>query len=147
MKEKTPAAIDIIHVLMKSANYVQREFQSQLSLLEAPYALTGPRLRVLSTVANNPSIRMNELAKKLDIKARTVTDFVDALEKEGLLQRLADPNDRRVTRLQVTALANASLDEALAYQTDVAEHMLRHLTTTEREQLLNMLLRLRKEGK
>ena len=49
MKLNNPAAIDIIHILMQSSNYVQREFQSQLSALDTPYHLTGPRLRVLST--------------------------------------------------------------------------------------------------
>ena len=105
MKSNNPAAIDIIHILMQSSNYVQREFQSQLSALDTPYHLTGPRLRVLSTVSENGPIRMNALAAKLGVKARTVTDFVDALEQDKLLIRIPDPTDRRATLIQLTERA------------------------------------------
>ncbi|WP_223836608.1 MarR family transcriptional regulator [Paenibacillus oceani] len=40
---------------------------------------------------------MNELAAELGIKARTVTDFVDALEIDNLLVRVPDPTDHRAT--------------------------------------------------
>lgn len=136
-------SIDIIHVFMQSANYVQREFQSRLSLFETPYHLTGPRLRVLSTIEQHGSIRMNEVAKILDVKARTVTDLVDALENEGLLRRVADEQDRRAIRLEITPQAKKGLAKALAYQAQIAEDMLSSLSADEQQQFLHMLQKLR----
>lgn len=137
-----PAAIDVIHVLMKSTNFIRRDFQSQLSALDSPYHLTGPRLRLLSVVAESGKIRMNELATKLGIKARTVTDFVDALEQDKLLIRIPDPNDRRATLIQLTQLAQSNIDQELAYQSKVADNVLENLSIEQRSQLFELLLKL-----
>jgi len=130
---------------MQSSNYIQREFQSQLSALDSPFHLTGPRIRVLSVVAEKGSIRMNELARILGIKARSVTDFVDALEQEKLLVRQPDPNDRRATLLQLTELAKAHLDEARSLQNEIADRLLENVPVDQRGVLLDLLMRLNKE--
>ncbi|MEG0383775.1 MAG: MarR family transcriptional regulator [Solibacillus sp.] len=144
MNLNSPASIDIIHMLMKSTNTVQREFQSQLVLLNTPYQLTGPRLRVLSTVAESGPIRMNELASKLGVKARTVTDLVDALEQDQLLIRIPDPTDRRATLIQLTEVAKSNIERALTFQDKVADTILENLSIEQRKQLFELLLRLKK---
>ncbi|WP_211748783.1 MarR family transcriptional regulator [Paenibacillus sp. Marseille-Q4541] len=142
MNSDHPEAIDVIHVLVRSTHYIQREFQSQLLTLNTPYQLSGPRLRLLSVVAENGKIRMNELAVKLGIKARTVTDFVDALEQDKLLIRIPDPTDRRATLIQLTELAQSNIEKVLAFQAQVADNMLDNLSEEQRKLLLDLLLKL-----
>lgn len=142
MSSDHPAAIDVIHVLMRSTHYIQREFQSQLSELNTPYQLTGPRLRLLSVVSEHGSIRMNELANQLGIKARTVTDFVDALEHDKLLIRIPDPTDRRATLIQLTELAQSNIEQVLAYQAKVADNVLENLSEEQRKQFFDLILQL-----
>ncbi|MCZ8510895.1 MarR family transcriptional regulator [Paenibacillus filicis] len=139
---KDPQAIDVIHILVRATHSIQREFKTQFSSLDIPFQITGPRLRVLSTVSEVGKIRMNELAAKLGIQARTVTDLVDALEKDNLLIRSPDPTDRRATRLQLTELAQAHLSEALSKQTEIAEKLVQGLTQEQRSQFLELLLHL-----
>lgn len=145
MESYHPISIDVIHVLMKSTNYIQREFQSKLSAYTTPFQITGPRLRVLSIVAKNGEIRMNELAAKLGVKARTVTDFVDALERDKLLIRIPDPTDRRATLIQLTDLAQTNLEEILALQAKVADQVLENLSVEQRTQFFELLLQLIKD--
>lgn len=145
MNSDHPAAIDVIHILMRSTHYVQREFQSQLSTLNTPYQLTGPRLRLLSVVYETGKIRMNELAAKLGIKARTVTDFVDALEQDKLLVRLPDPTDRRATLIQLTELAQSNIEQVLAFQAKIADNMLENLSEEQRKLFFDLLLQLIKD--
>lgn len=140
MSQDYPAAIDIIHVLMRSSNQIQRNFQSQLLKLNKPYQLTGPRLRVLSIVDENGKIRMNELATKLGVKARTVTDFVDALEQDKLIRRIPDPTDRRATLIQLTELAQSNIKQELSYRDEIADNMLEILSIEQRNQLYELLL-------
>lgn len=147
MDSNNPLPIDIIHILMRSSNYIQREFQSQLTAFNTPFQITGPRLRVLSVVAENGKIRMNELAAKLGVKARTVTDFVDALEHEKLLIRIPDPTDRRAILIQLTELAQAHLEEILSYQNKVADNVLENLSVEQRNQFYELLLQLIKDKK
>lgn len=140
-----PLAIDVIHVLIRTTQYLQREFTTQISTHNTPFQVTGPRLRLLSTVSDAGKIRMNELALKLGIKARTVTDFVDALEKDNLLIRIPDPTDRRATLIQLTELAQAHITEALAMQKKIAEGLIGNLSLEQRKQLLDLLFLLIEE--
>jgi len=142
MNSDQPKAIDVIHVLMRSSTYIRTEFQAQLAALNTPYHLTGPRLRLLSTVAEAGKIRMNELAVKLGIKARTVTDFVDALEQDKLLIRLPDPTDRRATLIQLTELAQSTIEQALAYQDKIADSVLENLSAEQRKQFFDLLIQI-----
>jgi DNA-binding MarR family transcriptional regulator len=85
---------------------------------------------------------MNELAAKLGIKARTVTDFVDALEQENLLVRVPDPTDRRAILIRLTELAQTNINQVLALQADIAEKLLGNLATEQRKQFFSLLLQL-----
>jgi len=136
------AAIDVIHLLVRTTQYIQREFATQLATLELPYSITGPRLRLLSVVSESGKIRMNELATKLGIKARTVTDFVDALEQEHLLIRIPDPTDRRATLIELTELAQSNINQVLAFQAEIAEKLLGNLSIEQREQFFELLIQL-----
>lgn len=137
---ENPVSIDIIHVLMRATHYIQREVESQLSSLQMPYQITGPRLRLLAVVSKAGQIRMNELASKLGIKARTVTDFVDALERENLLVRIPDPTDRRATLIQLTELAQTNISQVLAIQAEIAENLLGNFSKEQRQQFFDLLL-------
>lgn len=141
-RSDNPAAIDILHVLIRATHYIQREFEAQLSVLNTPYLITGPRLRLLFVVSEAGKIRMNELAAKLGIKARTVTDFVDALEQDNLLVRIPDPTDRRATLIQLTELAQTNISRVLDFQADIAEKLLGNLSTEQRKQFFDLLLSL-----
>lgn len=137
-----PIAIDIIHLLIRTTHTIQRDFKTQISSVDLPFKISGPRLRMLSTVSEAGRIRMSELASKLDIQARTVTDFVDALEKDGLLIRIPDPTDRRATLIQLTELAQSHLNKALEQQAIIAEQLIQNLTAEQRKELMELLLHL-----
>ncbi|CAI8869946.1 Transcriptional regulator [Brevibacillus sp. IT-7CA2] len=140
--QMSPPAIDIIHILIRATNSIQREFETKLAALDIPYHISGPRLRLLSIVSEAGKIRMNELAAKLGVKPRTVTDFIDALERDKLLVRIPDPTDRRATLIQLTELAQSSIDQVLALQTDIAEDILEDLPIEQRKQFYTLLLQL-----
>lgn len=52
-----------------------------------------------------------ELADKMEVAKVTVGGLIDHLEASGLVQRRADPNDRRTNRIVVTELGYATLVE------------------------------------
>lgn len=140
--ESNPPAIEIIHILSRATFSIQREFDTQLATLDIPYYISGPRLRLLSIVSEAGKIRMNELAAKLGVKPRTVTDFIDALERDKLLVRIPDPTDRRATLIQLTELAQSSIDQVLAFQAEIAERILVDLSAQQRKQFFALLLQL-----
>lgn len=62
------------------------------------------RLKLLLFVQNREgTARAADIADVFDLAPRTVTEGLDALERDGLIVRTADPDDRRVKRIAVTA--------------------------------------------
>jgi DNA-binding MarR family transcriptional regulator len=65
--------------------------------------LTPAAVELLRLVDARPSIGVREAADALHLAPNTVSTLVSALADRGLLQRRADPADRRAARLEVTA--------------------------------------------
>ncbi|WP_436237013.1 MarR family transcriptional regulator [Paenibacillus sp. LjRoot153] len=85
---------------------------------------------------------MSDLATKLGIKARTVTQFVDALVQESLIHRTTDPDDRRATFLQLTDEAPPLIAKARAAMSQASEQVLQSLSAEGRSQLQSLLFSL-----
>src|SRR5260370_27789541 len=68
------------------------------------FGLSEGRFQILVRLQHQPNGRftMGDLAEMLDITPRTVTGLVDNLERDGLVKRLDDPNDRRSVYAEIT---------------------------------------------
>jgi DNA-binding MarR family transcriptional regulator len=65
--------------------------------------VTRAQWKVLFRLDRHPGLRQIELADMLDIEPITLSRIVDRLEESELVERRADPSDRRAWRLHVTA--------------------------------------------
>jgi MarR family transcriptional regulator for hemolysin len=73
--------------------------------------VTRAQWKVLFHLTRKPGLRQVELADKLDIEPITLSRIVDRLEEAGLVERSADPADRRAWRLHVTARAKPLVEK------------------------------------
>ena len=136
---EVPTSSDLLQTLFKTNHLLHQQFEKHITNSGIPDYLTGPRLRFLIVLEENPDIRMNDIAKQIGIQARTVTQFVDALEKEKLLIRLPDPKDRRATLLQLTAAAPPLIKKARISMSVAAEKLLNPLSDEQKIQFLDIL--------
>jgi DNA-binding MarR family transcriptional regulator len=74
-----------------------------------------------------------EVAKKLLSSQSGMTGKLDRLEEQGLIQRLRDPEDRRVVGLRVTDSGRRLIDEAFRSSLEVYESILDELSPAERD--------------
>jgi DNA-binding MarR family transcriptional regulator len=65
--------------------------------------LSAPRLSALSVVVFGGPVTLGQLAAAEQVKPPTMTRIVTGLEKEGLVRRIGDAHDGRLTRIQATA--------------------------------------------
>jgi DNA-binding MarR family transcriptional regulator len=65
--------------------------------------LSNARYELLHTVLHRGPEPMRRVAAALGVTPRSLTDMVDALEADGYLRRVPDPDDRRSVRLELTA--------------------------------------------
>jgi MarR family transcriptional regulator for hemolysin len=82
--------------------------------------VTRAQWKVLFRLTRQPGMRQIELADMLDIEPITLSRIVDRLEEAGLVERAADPADRRAWRLHVTARAQPLVEKLRA----VADEMI-----------------------
>ena len=73
--------------------------------------VTRAQWKVLFRLSRQPGMRQIELADMLDIEPITLSRIIDRLEESGLVERLADPSDRRAWRLHVTAKAQPLVEK------------------------------------
>ena len=74
-----------------------RFFTQRLALAR----LSLPQFALLTQLANRGRVSMTEVSRKLHISKPAVTNLVDRLEKNKFLKRLAHPDDRRISPLQI----------------------------------------------
>lgn len=72
--------------------FAQRLTRAQLSL---------PQFALLTQLVDRGRVSMTEVSQKLHISKPAVTNLADRLEKSKFLKRLAHPEDRRVSLLQI----------------------------------------------
>jgi len=73
--------------------------------------VTRAQWKVLFRLERRPGLRQIELADMLDIEPITLSRIVDRLEESGLVERVADPADRRAWRLHVTPQAQPLIEK------------------------------------
>jgi DNA-binding MarR family transcriptional regulator len=81
------------------------------------------------------------LARRADLTSGSMTSRLDALEKEGLVRRLRDPEDRRSVLVELTKKGLQKHEEAMAIQGPKEALLAKALTDREKEQLNGLLRR------
>ena len=127
--------------LLTCTQLIERKVRSRL---REGFATTLPRFDLLAQLERHPEgLKMNELSRLLMVTGGNVTAIVDQLEKEALVERLAEPADRRAFRIRLTRAGERSFAEmARAHEAWVVE-MLAGLSRREHEELLKLLAKLK----
>ena len=84
-----------------------------------------------------------ELAEILEVEPITVARLVDRLESRGMVERRADPGDRRCWRLHLTEAAQPLLGEIDAQLTDMADALCVELDNADLQATAYSLARMR----
>ncbi|HEX9707627.1 MAG TPA: MarR family transcriptional regulator [Steroidobacteraceae bacterium] len=72
-------------------------------LLQERYSTTLPRFDLMAQLERAPrGLKMGELSKRMMVTGGNVTGITDLLEEEGLVERAADPGDRRAWLVRLT---------------------------------------------
>jgi MarR family transcriptional regulator for hemolysin len=76
----------------------------------AQFGMTRAQWAVLARLDRCQGLKQTELAEILDLQPITLTRLLDRLCDNGLIERRADPDDRRAKRLYLTPAARPLLD-------------------------------------
>ena len=109
----------------------------------AAAGLTLARAKVLMHLSDEGPINQATLASLLGFAPRSVTDTVDALERDGLVTRAGCPNDRRARLVALTPAGVEASEHAAVARVKAMEELFGSLSATDRATLLNLITKIR----
>jgi DNA-binding MarR family transcriptional regulator len=100
--------------------------------------LSMARTKVLLRLREGPT-RQHVLAAEFGLAPHSITDIVDALERQGLAERRPDPTDRRAKLVAITDAGQACLGVASAARERLMAQIFGVLSQEDRAALLRLL--------
>jgi DNA-binding MarR family transcriptional regulator len=97
--------------------------------------LSAPRLSALSVVVFGGPLTLGQLARAEQVRPPTMTRIVTGLEKAGLVKRVGDPRDHRLTRIQATARGQRVLAAGRARRVKLLTESVKSLEPNELAEL------------
>jgi len=94
-------------------------------------------------VAAGEPLPLSEIAERLHCARSNATQLIDRLEAEGLVHRIHDPHDRRMVRAELTPAGRRRFEEGIALLEEPTHELRDMFDPAEREQLANLLARIR----
>lgn len=146
MKEKTnhptgDTPVELAELLTRASWRLRKNERRALS----PYGLTFAGARALRVIIEAGSMRVGDLAVRLEIVPRSATTRVDSLEEAGLVSRSADPDDRRSVLVEPTEQGRELVAQLAAERQASAEKLFAPLSASEKAELVRLLASLTKK--
>ena len=125
------------------ATDVGRLFRKRFNVSARQLGVTGAQWRMLAAIRRTPGINQAAIAAWLEVEAITAGRMIDRLEKAGLVERRADPTDRRTWHLYLTSQADCQMENLATFADVVFEEALTGFSDDEHATLLALLDRVR----
>jgi DNA-binding MarR family transcriptional regulator len=92
---------------------IRRVLRRPLESEVAKGNLTVPQTAVMRAIVRAPGIVLRDLSREVSLAHSTVSGIVDRLVKRGLIERRADPEDGRTSRIYPTAVVTDFVRERI----------------------------------
>ncbi len=133
-----PRQIPIGLLLQNVAKDLNRAFDEAL----AARGGSVPTWQILLLLKSQEWGNQRRLADALGIKAATLTHHLDALEKQELIERVRDPENRRIIKPQLTAKGKELFNELREAAVEFDQRLRSDLNADEEQVLRDLLGRL-----
>ncbi len=103
------------------------------------FGISRAQWAVLIRIERTEGLKQSELAEILDLQPISLTRLLDRLADNGLIERRADPNDRRANRLYLKPAAKPLLNRLSELGADMMETVIDGLPAASVERMLKEL--------
>jgi DNA-binding MarR family transcriptional regulator len=100
-------------------------------------------LMILMKCTEGQAATPADLAEKTGVTRATISGLLDGLQKDGLIERRSDPQDRRLIRVHLTAAGQTFLDKIRPAYSRWFSSIVEPLSEQERRQLVFLLEKIR----
>ena len=131
----------------KSLRYIATLVKQKGREILSNYTITPPQFVALQWLLEGGDMTIGELSTKMYLACSTTTDLVDRMEKNELVQRVKDPNDRRVVRIHLLDEGERIIAEVVKKRQEYLQGILVNYTPEEILVLEKCLSRLHEDMK
>ena len=127
--------------LLSCSTQIETEIRKRL---RTEFGMTLARFDYLAQLHRHPDgLRMSALSRYLMVTGGNVTGLTDELEKDGLVERVAEPDDRRSYRVSLTRKGTKTFEKIAAVHEGWVIAIFAGMSAPQKSQLLDLLGRLR----
>lgn len=147
MQNELVSEDQLVADIEKSLRYIATLVKQKGRVILSNYTITPPQFVALQWLMEGGDMTIGELSTKMYLACSTTTDLVDRMEKNELVQRVKDPNDRRVVRIHLLEEGARIIEEVVQKRQDYLRNILRNYSQDEIFMLEKCLARLHLEMK
>lgn len=107
--------------------------------LKARCGLTGGQWKIVLVLALSDGLPQKKLAELTFVESPTLVPIIDRMEKQGLVQRKADPADRRSNQIFLTAKSKKLVEPITECLLDFRKSITKGLSEQEIQSARNVL--------
>jgi DNA-binding MarR family transcriptional regulator len=110
------------------------------SRLRTSFGITLPRFDLMAQLEREPDgLRMGELSKRMMVTGGNVTGIVDQLEREGLVERVPDPIDKRAATVRLTGAGRSAFAEMAAVHEGWVAELFAGIPAADKSKMISLL--------
>lgn len=133
------AALESVIKLEKRLRYISGIIKQNGRKILNNYPITSPQFVALQWLLEEGDLTIGELSNKISLAFSTTTDLMDRMEKNELVERVRDENDRRVVRIHLLDKGKTIIREVIRKRQEYLGEVLMKFTEEEKNSLNDLL--------
>ncbi|SFB16696.1 MULTISPECIES: MarR family winged helix-turn-helix transcriptional regulator [unclassified Bacillus (in: firmicutes)] len=135
----------VVANIEKELRYISGIIKQKGREILSNYTITPPQFVALQWLFEDGDMTIGELSNKMFLACSTTTDLVDRMEKNELVMRVKDPNDRRVVRIHLLSEGERIIEEVIKKRQGYLNEVLTNFSDEEIQILQGSLTKLHQE--
>lgn len=132
------SAVHLRLVLWKAAKAVEQIDRASISST----GLCLSDFTILEVLLHKGPLPVNTIGRKVLLTSGSMTTAIGRLQERGLVRRQPDPNDGRITRVELTPQGRQLIETAFEKHRENLDRSFDHLDAAERAELQRLLKKL-----
>ena len=139
--------LERIAFMEKELRYISGIIKQKGREILNSYTITPPQFVALQWLFEHGDMTIGDLSNKMYLAFSTTTDLVDRMEKNELVVRIREEQDRRVVRIKLLKEGERVIEEVIQKRQEYLKTVLADFTLDEAEQFAALLEKLHKNMK
>ena len=131
--------VEDVYEIERELRYISRMIRQKGREILANFPITPPQFEALHLLKEFGDMTIGELSAKMFLAFSTITDLIDRMEANQLVERVRDKQDRRVVRIHLKEKGREIIKEVLSARRNYLASVLEHFSEKEVKDLARIL--------